>query len=183
MGVMALWKMLHRIWPNRDRHRVLQDQQVIPPDFTAPFMIEHTNLLCESFRHWTGKALMPADWGRNDVVRALYDAPFAVVSHGTEADPLFNYGNRLALQLFEMSWADFTAMHSRLSAESADQETRQQLLEQVTLRGFTDHYTGVRISGSGRRFLIRNATVWNLITVNGDYRGQAAMIRSWEPLP
>jgi len=31
--------------------------------------------------------------------QALFEAPFVLISHGTEEDPILNYGNRLALWL------------------------------------------------------------------------------------
>ncbi len=36
-----------------------------------------------------------------------------MVSHGTESDPIFNYGNRKALELWELSWDDFIEMPSK----------------------------------------------------------------------
>ena len=153
------------------------------PDFTSPALIEHVALLRGSYRHWTGKDLLPPELNSVDAVRALDDARFAVVSHGTQADPIFNYGNRLALRLFEMEWEEFTALPSRLSAEAVDRDERQRLLAQVEARGYSDNYGGVRISKTGRRFEIGAATVWNLIDGEGRNRGQAALIRQWRALP
>ena len=51
------------------------------------------------------------------LARALYEAPFALVSHNTDSDPRFNYANRTALTLFEMNWNEFTTLPSRMSAE------------------------------------------------------------------
>ena len=116
-------------------------------------------------------------------VDVLEQADFAVVSHGTQADPIFNYANALALRLFETSWAAFTAMPSRLSAEPLIQSERDRLLARVTQHGWIDNYTGIRISQQGKRFVIRNATVWNLLDESGQPYGQAALIKDWEPLP
>lgn len=59
---------------------------------------------------------------------ALYRAPFVVLSHGTEPDPLFNDANLTAQRLSEMTWAQITAMPSRLSAEplSCEESDRDQ---------------------------------------------------------
>ena len=152
-------------------------------DFDSPALIEHVALLRGSYRHWTGKDLLPPGISEVDAVRALDDAPFAVVSHGTQTDPIFNYGNRLALRLFEMEWNEFTALPSRLSAEPVNRDERQRLLAQVSAQGYSDNYAGVRIAKNGRRFEIGEATVWNLIDGEGRYRGQAALIRSWRALP
>ena len=109
----------------------------------------------------------------------IYNAPIAVVSHGTEADSVFNYGNRVALDLFEMTWDELTRLPSRQSAETVSQKDRARLLADVTAKGFIDRYSGVRISRSGRRFMIESATVWNLLDGDDAHYGQAAMFRHW----
>ena len=115
----------------------------------------------------------------SDPVRALNEAPFGIVSHGTENDPVFNYANRTALSLFEMNWETFTQLPSHKSAEPVNREERQRLLDQVSKKGYIDHYQGVRISSTGKRFRIEDAIVWNLIDSMGVYRGQAALFRRW----
>jgi len=110
----------------------------------------------------------------------IFHAPFVLVSHGTEADPVLNYGNQAALALWEISWAELTRTPSRLTAEAPNREERARLLAAVTARGFIDDYSGVRISKTGRHFRIAQATVWNLISENGELCGQAAMFSRWE---
>ncbi|OYV22270.1 MAG: hypothetical protein CG442_1368, partial [Methylococcaceae bacterium NSO1] len=50
---------------------------------------------------------------------------------------------------------------------------------EVTEKGYIDHYQGVRISSTGKRFLIKNAVVWNLIDKNQGIKGQAAWFDQW----
>ena len=121
--------------------------------------------------------------GVGDVVAlraALWNAPRAVVAHGTEDDPVFFYGNRLALQLFEMSFDEFTRLPSRYSAELLAREERAKLLERVTRQGYADNYSGMRIASSGKRFMIEDGTVWNLIDEQGKHQGQAAVFVAQE---
>ncbi|MCP5228876.1 MEKHLA domain-containing protein [Accumulibacter sp.] len=148
--------------------------------FSGEFHRKHADLLCESYERLTGKRLpgLAAD----PTALVLFDAPFALVSHGTEDDPVFNFANRTALDLFEMSWDEFTALPSRKSAEPVNREERARLLARVTRDGYIDDYSGVRISSSGRRFLIENAVVWNLIDGRGVYHGQAAVFDRWSYL-
>lgn len=143
------------------------------------FYREHAGILCSSYQHWTGQGLLSAGEPDADLAGRLFSAPFALVSHGTEADPLFNYGNATALALFEMSWEAFLRLPSRESAEAISREERAALLERVSREGFIDDYRGVRISARGRRFLIEEATVWNLIDEEGTHRGQAAKLDRW----
>jgi hypothetical protein len=112
----------------------------------------------------------------------LWNAPRAIVAHGTEADPIFFYGNRLALELFEMSFEDFTRLPSRYSAEPLERDARARLLERVARQGYVDDYSGVRIAASGKRFMIEAATVWNLIDEAGNHCGQAAAFSNWRML-
>jgi hypothetical protein len=143
---------------------------------------EHARLLIESYRHWTGRDLIDPALPPAQRAAALFEAPFVVASHGTEPDPVFNYGNRAALALFETTWAAFTAMPSRRSAEPLAQAERAQLLARVNAHGFVDDYHGIRISASGRRFRIDRATVWNVMDAAGVYYGQAVMFRDWRYL-
>ena len=113
----------------------------------------------------------------------LYEAPFAVVAHDTRADPIFGYANRMAQSVFEMNWDEITSIPSRQSAEPVLQEERQSLLQRVQQFGFIDDYSGIRISKTGKRFWIRNATVWNLIDSNVVRVGQAARFDHWDYLP
>jgi len=136
---------------------------------------ERIPLIVESYRRLTGSALLdflPDD--HRELALALWYAPRAVVAHGTQADPVFFYGNRLALQLFEMSFEEFTQLPSRLSAEAPAREERASLLERVASRGFVEDYAGMRIAKSGRRFMIEHGTVWNLVDEAGVNCGQAA---------
>ena len=133
-------------------------------------------LIAESFERLTGTPLVaPA----LDLADALWTAPRVIVAHGTEADPIFFFGNQMALELFEMSAEDFIKLPSRLSAEAINREERQRLLDEVTRNNFIANYAGVRISSSGRRFRIEQAVVWNLLDKSGTKHGQAATFDHW----
>ena len=143
-------------------------------------VITHTQLLARSFRKWTGRDLLPGLFNPLGLAKNTFEAPFVVVSHGTETDPVLNYGNQAALDLWEMSWGEFTRTPSRLTAEMPNRKERARLLEIVTRDGFIDNYSGVRISKGGRRFEISDATVWNLISEKGEPCGQAATFSQWK---
>jgi len=145
-----------------------------------PAVIAQTQLIARSLNHWTGRALLPGLFNPLGLAKNVFAAPFVLVSHGIEADPVLNYGNAAALALWEMSWDEFTRTPSRLTAEAPNREERMRLLAAVTERGFIDDYSGVRISKTDRRFRIVQATVWNLLDERGIYAGQAAMFSRWE---
>jgi hypothetical protein len=148
--------------------------QNLPP--SDRLLDERLRLIVTSFQRLTGKPLIdnaPADTAA--LREALWNAPRAIVAHGTEDDPIFFYGNRLALQLFEMSFDEFARLPSRLSAEPLAQGAREKLLAKVTQQGYVDGYSGMRIARSGRRFMIAETTVWNLVDEFGNQHGQAAV--------
>ena len=151
----------------------------LPPDLTS-----HVRLLFSSFQKVTGRSLDEAWDSLSDesLVDAFETAPRVIASHGTEEDPILNYGNRAALDLWEATREEFTALPSRQTAEPVERTERERLLREVTENGFIDDYSGVRISTKGKRFLIKRATVWNLIDEKGEYRGQAVVFSDWEAL-
>jgi hypothetical protein len=142
--------------------------------WNRPAVITHTEMVARSFLKWTGRDLLPGLFNPPGLSKHVFNAPFILVSHGTEADPVLNYGNQAALTLWEMSWAELTRTPSRLTAEAPNREERARLLAEVTANGFIENYSGVRISKSGRRFRITQATVWNLLDAQGQPAGQAA---------
>jgi MEKHLA domain-containing protein len=146
----------------------------------SDFFIRHTLCLARNFNRWTGRDLLPGALPPPELATKLFDAPFVVVSHGTESDPILNYGNRAALDLWEMSWAEFTRTPSRLTAEPARRDARAKAMEVVARQGFFEGYSGIRISKSGRRFEISGATIWNLISETGQLQGQAATFSEWK---
>ncbi len=138
--------------------------------------------MLNSFRHFVGRELIIRSSGPNDDAKAVFDAPFVVVSHATQEDPILNYGNQTALSLWEMDVATFTSTPSRLTAEPMHRDERAQLMSRAAQFGFVDDYRGIRISSSGKRFLIEQAIIWNLIDAKGRRVGQAATFSDWKPL-
>ena len=143
-------------------------------------IIQHSQLLVTSFEKATGKQLITLSANSTETAETLYAAPFVLVSHGTEADPVFNYANLTAQQLWELDWKNFIKMPSRLSAEKISQAERQAMLEEARKNGYISNYQGVRISSAGRRFIIKNAILWNIYDEQDIYRGQAATFAQWE---
>ena len=167
---------------SRHDHGHKQHEPIGAPDESNHYLAEHAQLLTSSYRHWTDHDLIDPGLSVAGQARALYEAPFVVASHGTGEDPVFNYANRAALTLFETGWPDFVSTPSRLSAEPMERAQRALLLTSVSRRGFIDDYSGIRISATGRRFRIRDATVWNLVNAHGAPAGQAVIFRDWEYL-
>lgn len=107
----------------------------------------------------------------------LYEsAPFAVLAHNTDPDQLFIYANKAAQRRFGYSWDEIIRLPSRLSAEAPSREERQRFLERVQRLGYEAGYKGVRVTKSGQRFIIEEATLWQLLDEDGKLHGQAVII-------
>ena len=144
------------------------------------FIETHGAELLRTYHLWTGRHLIEPCGDACAEARMLFEAPFAVVSGGAEGDQILNYGNKTAMELWEMDWDTLTRTPSRLTAEPMHREERAEFLRRVRERGFIDDYSGIRISSKGRRFRIAQATVWNVTDADGNYAGQAATFSQWE---
>ena len=147
--------------------------------WTDPAVIEWSQLLLDSFRRWTGRELLERVGDPSYQAHTLFLSPFVVVSHGAEEDPLLNYGNQMALDLWELPWDQFVQTPSRLTAAPINRAEREWMLEQAKVRGYLDTYRGVRITSTGRRFLVDNVRIWNVVDAQGQRVGQAASFSQW----
>lgn len=133
-----------------------------------------TRLILANYRRLFGSDLVGG--GATAETESLFEAPLVVLSAlgPFGSDHVFNYANRRALDLFEYSWDEILGKPSSASAEPMHREERRRLLDEVGKRGFIENYSGIRISKNGRRFLIKQATVFTLLDENDRHVGQAA---------
>jgi hypothetical protein len=128
-------------------------------------IVQWAQRLLDSYRHWMGTELLERTGDPELQAHALFESP--------------NYGNRMALTLWEMTWEQLIETPSRLTAEPVNRAEREWMLEQARVRGYLDTYKGVRISRSGRRFLVEGAIVWNVLDAHRQQIGQAATFAHW----
>jgi hypothetical protein len=134
-------------------------------------------LLAESYASLLGRSLAPKGMSEQAAAKWLYeDASFGVLAHTPAADPVFMYGNKAVQKRFEYSWQELTRLPSRLSAEAPNRAERQRFLDRVRRDGYASGYRGVRVTKTGKRFLIEDATLWQLIDEQGASCGQAVII-------
>jgi hypothetical protein len=116
----------------------------------------HAQLLISSYHRLTGRDLLPGHHLDMASGKLLFQAPFAVLSHGIEEDSLFNCANQTELNLFDMSWVLLIHTPSRQSAEPVNQLERSALLGLVQQQGYIDtyvlvsNYRSILISSTGR---------------------------------
>jgi hypothetical protein len=149
------------------------DQPSTANDFQSAFVAR----LAASFDRATGGDLMreagldPAALGQS-----AWEGNFALLSHGDGA--ILTYANRFALELWEMDWATMRRTPSSATAPAEDRATRADLMARVARDGFARHYTGRRISATGRLFLIQDVTVWTCRAEDGAVFGAGAFFKS-----
>ncbi len=151
------------------------------PDLQSDFLIKHSQRIIGSYRRWFGKELVTAGTHEEQAL-ALFDLPAVIASTDTQEDPVLNYGNRAALNLWELPWGKFTQTPGRHTAEPMERATRTRFLDEVRCHGFVEHYQGIRISSTGRRFQIHRAKVWNLLDEKNIFYGQAVTFAEWKYL-
>ena len=135
--------------------------------------------LLNSHARWVGTELIDRSGTAEEQAHRLFDAHFVVVSHGTQADPILNSANAIALELWELPLERFLQTPSRLTAEPMHRDERARMLEATSRQGYIDDYQGIRISSTGRRFHLPRATVWNILGEHGHLAGQAATFSQW----
>jgi PAS domain S-box-containing protein len=146
---------------------------MVPPYRNLDFY----QLLANSYARFLGDRLVLHDVLIAEAAEWLYEkAPFAVLAHNTDQDPFFIYGNKAAQRRFEYSWDEIIQLPSRLSAEAPNREERDRFLARVRQFGYESNYEGVRVTKSGQRFIIEDATLWQLFDADGKLHGQAVII-------
>jgi len=140
-------------------------------------------LLAQSYCRLLGQSLVPEGMSGPAAAQWLYeDAPFGILAHTTDADPVFMYGNKTAQKCFDYTWQELIRLPSRLSAEAPNREERQEFLERVKRDGFARGYRGVRVTKTGKRFMIEDATLWQLYDQGHRFHGQAVIIPRWSEI-
>ncbi len=132
-----------------------------------------------SYEHWTGEPLVRTETSGSALLQRIFQAEFALLAHDTGPDPLINFVNARALQLWEQTWQEFIGMPSRLTAELDQRDDRARVLREVQDHGYSNGYSGIRISRTGRRCRSHQSVVWNVLDDRQERIGQAAMFRQW----
>jgi hypothetical protein len=148
----------------------------MPAPWETEAIIRHSQRLLQSFHHYLGRPLFAQGVAADAAFQArqLFEAPCIVVSHGTEDEPIFNYGNAQALALWGLTWDELIRFPSRQTAQGADQPERARMLAQAKAQGYFEGYVGDRATASGKRFRMENGLIWTVVDETGAYCGQAA---------
>jgi hypothetical protein len=151
------------------------------PNASNNFCQDHVTILLENLTRWT-RIDLAKEYGISDqdFGKGIFEASFCLLSSDLSNDPILNYGNQTALDLWEMSWEELTSTRSRDTAKPDRQSDRDELMERVNEKNFVTGYNGMRISKSGKEFLIKDVTIWNLFDSDGKPYGRAAWFKDVE---
>jgi MEKHLA domain len=156
---------------------------LIIPSPANDYQSEHLLILLENLQRFTGLDLIREyGFSLDRLGEQIFNAEFYLLSHNCAADPVLNYGNRRVLELWEVSWAELTKMHSSETAKSRDRASRSAIMQQVAAQNYVRGYSGVRVSKTGREFRILDVTIWNSFTSDGKSYGQAAWFKTYESI-
>ncbi|MEL6909697.1 MAG: MEKHLA domain-containing protein [Cyanobacteria bacterium J06629_2] len=144
-----------------------------------PEIIRWSQIMADSYRQLVGENLVDLAENPEQLAHNLFFAPFVLVSHGTQAEPIFNYANRTAMQLWSLSWDEFIATPSASVTEPDEIEARAAMLKQAAEQGYIDNYQGIRTAKTGKKFRIEGVRLWNLSDRPGKICGQAATFPRW----
>lgn len=152
------------------------------PNKENNFLKEYIHLITKSLKELTNIDIVDSSLGLEEQAKQVFNANYVLLAHNGTDDPIFNYANQTAQNLFEMPWDEFIAMPSKYSAESDERSKREEFLAEVKEKGYSKNYSGIRISKSGKRFEIKNVILWNVFDAEGTRIGQAAMFDEYDYL-
>lgn len=112
-----------------------------------------------------------------DTVSAVHSCQrFAVLSHGTQDDPVYNYFNLGALLTFQWPEDEVYQLPSRYSApDGAIRSDRSVLMQSVVDDDVRTIPLAVRQTKSGDQFEIHDLILWNVFDGEGNRVGQTAL--------
>jgi len=129
----------------------------------------------DSYKKFTGKALLEETVGVDSLADLHVSEHYAVLSHGIQDDPIYNYFNKGALLTFEYPEEEIYKLPSRYSAPDGEiRKDRSGLIRASVEKGFTVYTSAVRRTKTGKLFKINDGRLWNVYNTNGERVGQTA---------
>jgi len=101
---------------------------------------------------------------------------FAVLSHGNQTDPIYNYINSAGVIVFRWPEERYYKLPSRYSApEGAIREARENEIESTVAKDVTYIDEAVRVRYPDDTVTLRNAILWNVYDDDGNRVGQTVL--------
>lgn len=149
------------------------------PSTENNYLKDYIHRITSSLKELANIEIVDFSLSLEEQAKQAFHSNYVLLAHNGANEPVFNYANKTALSLFEMSWEEFTNMPSKYSAESDERGKREKFLTEVAEKGYSKNYSGIRISKTGRRFEIKNVILWNVYDSKNNRIGQAAMFEEY----
>jgi hypothetical protein len=143
--------------------------------------VTRATVILDSFRRCVGRELIDRSGDAAEDARRLFDLPLAVLAHDTAPQPLLDWANQAAARAFDATPESLLGRPSAATAPADAVADRGKLFEALARDGFVTGYSGVRVSLTGRRFIIDDVTVCALVDEAGRPAGHTAVIGSTRP--
>ena len=149
---------------------------VPPPPGRVDDVDEWVSWSSDSLERLSGESLLDKMEGVGSVAEVHGNERYAVLSHGIQEDPIYNYFNEGALQTFLWPPEEIYSVPSRYSAPSGNvRQERQQLMQNVVEQDLRVFPTAIRQNKLGKQFQLTNVLLWNVYNNDGDRVGQTAL--------
>jgi hypothetical protein len=152
------------------------------PSNENSYLKDYICLITSSLKKMANIEIVDPSLSLEEQAKQVFHSKYVLLAHNASDDPIFNYANQSALDLFEMSWDEFTNMPSKYSAESDERGNREKFINEVEAKGYSKDYSGIRISKTGKRFEIKNVILWNVYDSENKRIGQAALFDEYSYL-
>lgn len=152
------------------------------PSSKNAYLKDYIHQITSSLKKLANIEIVDFSLSLEEQAKQAFTSDYVLLAHNASDEPIFNYANETALELFEMTWEEFTNMSSKHSAESDERVEREKFLAEVREKGYSKDYSGIRISKTGKRFKIKNVILWNVYDSENNRIGQAALFDEYEYL-
>jgi hypothetical protein len=130
---------------------------------------EWIRLSSESLKRFTGKGLLEILDGVSTIQQVHDNERYAVLSHGNQTDPIYNYFNKGAFLTFQWPESDIYSLPSRHSApDGLLRNDRQQMMQTVVEQNVLVIPSAIRQTKAGEFFKLTNVTFWNVYSDDDD---------------
>jgi len=146
-----------------------------------PRFITRASEILESYRRRLGHDLFDRSGDPAEDGRRLFELPMAVLAHDASPTPLLDWANLAAARAFDATPESLLGRPSAATAPADAVADRGKLFEALARDGFVTGYSGVRVSLTGRRFVIDDVTVLEVTDATGRPAGHAAVIGATRP--
>lgn len=146
-----------------------------------PRFITRAREILDSYQRLLGRELIDRSGDAAEDARRLFDLPLAVLAHDIAPQPLLDWANQAAARAFDATPESLLGRPSATTAPADAVADRGKLFEALARDGFVTGYSGVRVSLTGRRFIIDDVTVFEVTDAAGRPAGHAAVIRETRP--